>query len=278
MIIDAHQHFWNFDPVRDSWINEEMKTLKRDFLPEELNDIYSANKIDGCIAVQADQSTDETNFLLSLAEKYPFIKGIVGWIDPSSKFFRDELNVYKSASKLKGFRNIIQGEDDSRFFTNKFFLEGMSILQDTRFTYDVLIYHYQLAAAIRFTERFPDQKFMLDHCAKPDIKNGNIKNWKREIKIIAENPNIYCKLSGLITEADWKTWHYQQISPYLEIAGEYFGTDRLCFGSDWPVCLLAGKYEQMLDIINTFTLQISTKEKEKVMGWNAVKFYQLSSI
>ncbi len=276
MIIDAHQHFWKFDPVRDSWINDDMKILRRDFLPDELKEIYTNNKVDGCIAVQADQSDRETAFLLELADKHSFIKGVVGWIDIASRDFRDKLNEYRSFKALKGFRNIIQGEDDSRYFTNKLFLEGFSVLQESPYTYDILVYHYQLPAAIKFAERFPDQKFMLDHCAKPDIKNGSIKNWKRDIRIIAEHPGMYCKLSGLVTEADWNKWNYQQISPYLEIAGEYFGTDRLCFGSDWPVCLLAAKYEKVLEIINTFCRQVSEKEKEKIFSGNAISFYQLT--
>jgi len=276
MIIDAHQHFWKFDPVRDSWINDEMALLKRDFLPDDLKKIYTANKVDGCVAVQADQSAEETNFLLSLAAEHSFIKGVVGWIDFSSKNIREDLHGYRGVRALKGFRNIIQGEDDGRYFTNNLFHEGFSALKDSRFTYDILIYHHQLPSAIRFAEKFPDQKFMLDHCAKPDIKNGSIKNWKRDIRILAENPKIFCKLSGLVTEADWRKWHYQQISPYLEIAGEYFGTDRLCFGSDWPVCLVAAKYEKVLDIINTFCRQVSETERNKILSGNAISFYQLT--
>ncbi len=276
MIIDAHQHFWKYEPARDSWINEKMKILKRDFLPEELEKIYTANNIDGCITVQADQSADETKFLLQLAEQYSFIKGVVGWIDPASGNFREALEKYHSSKALKGFRNIIQGEDDSRYFTNKLFLDGFSFLQGRRFTYDILIYHYQLPSAIRFAEKFPDQKFILDHCAKPDIKNGSLKTWKRDIRIIAENPNMYCKLSGLVTEADWQKWNYQEISPYLDIAGEYFGTDRLCFGSDWPVCLLAAGYDKVLDIVHTFLRQVSETEREKILSGNAITFYQLS--
>jgi L-fuconolactonase len=276
MIIDAHQHFWKYDPVRDSWINEEMSLLKRDFLPVDLKKIYTANKVDGCVAVQADQSAEETKFLLALASEHKFIKGVVGWMDFTSQNIREELHDYHDTHALKGFRNVIQGEDDSRYFTNKQFLEGISILHQSRFTYDILIYHYQLPSAIRFTERFPDQKFMLDHCAKPGIKNGNIKNWKRDIRIMAEHPNVYCKLSGLVTEADWHKWHYQQISPYLEIAGEYFGTERLCFGSDWPVCLLAARYEKVLDIINTFCRQVSDTERNKILSGNAISFYQLT--
>ncbi len=275
MIIDAHQHFWKYDPVRDSWITDEMAVLKKDFLPKDLSAIYEAKNIEGCVAVQADQSKEETNFLLELASQHDVIKGVVGWIDPSSRNFRDELQAYDKANHLKGFRNIIQGEDDDRYFTNKFFLEGFSLLQQSRFTYDILIYHHQLPAAIRFTERFPDQKFIVDHCAKPAIKHAQIKQWKKDMKVMAENPNVYCKLSGLVTEADWKGWNYQQISPYLDIAGEYFGTDRLCFGSDWPVCLLAAKYEKVLEVITNFCRQVSEIEKEKIWAGNAIKFYQL---
>jgi L-fuconolactonase len=276
MIIDAHQHFWNYDPVRDSWINDDMAVLKRDFLPDELKETFSKNNVDGCIAVQADQSAEETMFLLQLGERHTFIKAVVGWIDPSSRNFPDELNAYRSFSLLKGFRNVIQGQDDNRYFTNKLFLEGFSLLHESRYTYDLLVYHGQLPSAIKFSEKYPDQKFILDHCGKPDIKNSSIKHWKRDIRIIAENPNMYCKLSGLVTEADWSHWNYQQISPYLEIAGEYFGTDRLCFGSDWPVCLLAAKYEKVLDIINAFCRQVTDTEREKIFSGNAISFYQLT--
>lgn len=275
MIIDAHQHFWKYDPKRDSWINDEMTILKKDFLPAHLQKIYSSNNIDGCIAVQADQSMEETDFLLDLAEKNDFIKGVVGWIDPASLKFRETLNSYESNKALKGFRNIIQGEDDDRYFKNSLFLHGFSLLQQTRFCYDLLIYHQQLPSAIRFVERFPDQRFMLDHCAKPPIKQASIKKWKTDIKILAENPNMYCKLSGLVTEADWSKWDYHQISPYLEIAGEYFGTERICFGSDWPVCLLAASYEKVLGIIDRFCQQVSATERENIWSGNAIKFYQL---
>jgi L-fuconolactonase len=276
MIIDAHQHFWQYNPLQQSWINEEMSLIKRDFFPDELKEIYAANQVEGCVAVQADQSIQETSFLLELASQYSFIKGIVGWIDPASKNFRAEIETFTKNPALKGFRNIIQGEPDEIYFTNKAFNEGFSYLQNFHFTYDVLIYHDQLPAAIKFTERYPDQKFILDHCAKPDIRGQSIKNWKRDIRIISGNPNMYCKLSGLVTEGDWKNWTYQEISPYLEIVAEYFGTGRICFGSDWPVCLLAGKYEMILDIIKKFTLQVNEKEREKTFSGNAIYFYQLN--
>jgi L-fuconolactonase len=238
--------------------------------------IYSTNKVDGCVAVQADQSAGETEFLLELARKHSFIRGVVGWIDPCSKNFLDQMQVYEKIQHLKGFRNIIQGEPDEKYFTNKDFIEGFSYLQNSRFTYDVLVYHHQLPAAINFTELFPDQKFILDHCGKPDIKGRSIKNWKRDIRILSGNPNMYCKLSGLVTEADWRNWTYQEISPYLEIVAEYFGTERICFGSDWPVCLLAGKYEMILELISKFLQQVSEKEREQIFSGNTINFYQLN--
>ena len=276
MIIDAHQHFWIYDPVRDSWITDEMSLIRKDFLPEDLIKIYSSNKVEGCIAVQADQSASETLFLLELAMKHPFIKGVVGWIDHLSKNFPEELQDYSKNTKLKGFRNIIQGQPDEKYFTNRNFIEAFRNFQANDFTYDILIYHNQLPAAIRFSERFPDQKFILDHCAKPDIKWKSIKNWKKDIRILSGNPKMYCKLSGLVTEADWKKWTYEEISPYLEIAAEYFGTDRIIFGSDWPVCLLAGNYERVLDLIKRFTLQVTEKERENIFSGNAIQFYQLN--
>ncbi len=275
MRIDAHQHFWKFDPVKDSWITDDMKDIQRDFLPAELLSEINAQKIDGTIAVQAAESENETRFLLELAEENDFIKGVVGWIDLKNELLDAQLQEWKKFPKLKGFRTITQGKPDDLFFKNKAFQKGIRHLTEHRLTYDLLVYHDQLPAAIQFTERFPDQAFILDHIGKPAIVAGEIKRWKENIRVLSQHPRTFCKLSGLVTEANWKKWRYEDLSPYLEIAGEYFGADRLCFGSDWPVCLLSGSYSEVTDIITRFLKQLDQGEREKIWGANAANFYQL---
>ena len=275
-IIDSHVHFWNYDPIRDAWITEKMAVIKKNFTPEHLQKEFEINQVEGCVAVQADETNYETNFLLSHAKKNPFVKGVVGWIDLTDKSVADLLYDYSKEPLIKGFRNVIQGEPDEKYFQNKEFRVGMKRLQRYGFTYDLLIYHNQLPSAIAFTEKYPDQHFMLDHIAKPDIRNKQWKVWKDDIRELAKNPNIYCKVSGMITEADWKNWKYEDLLPYLEIVAEYFGTDRLCFGSDWPVALVAGKYSEVIQVVRSFLLQVSETEREKVLSVNTKRFYKLN--
>lgn len=275
-IIDSHVHFWNYDPVRDAWITDDMKVIRRNFTPEDAWKVFEPNGVSGCVAVQADESNKETAFLLGLAEKHEFIRGVVGWIDLTLKNTPELLASYSKLPLLKGFRNIIQGQPDEKYFLNKVFREGMKQLQPLGYTYDVLVYHDQLPQAIAFTEKYPDQRFMLDHIAKPDIKNRQWKKWKEDIHEIAKNPNMFCKVSGMVTEADWKQWRYEDLLPYLEIVAEYFGVDRLCFGSDWPVALLAGKYEEVLGVLRTFSLQVSAPDREKLFSGNTSLFYKLN--
>ena len=273
--IDAHIHFWNYDPVRDSWITEEMAVIRRNFTPKDAQKVFAENDVAGCIAVQADQSDHETHYLLQLARENDFIKGVVGWVDFTADQIEEQLHAYKKEPLLKGFRHIIQGQTDEAYFTNKAFIRYMSLLAPLGFTYDVLIYHDQLPQAIRFTEKYPDQRFILDHIAKPAIRHKAWKQWKEDIKELARNPNMYCKLSGMITEADWKQWQYQDLVPYMEIAAEYFGTDRLCFGSDWPVALVAGSYAEVVQVVRQFMAQVPKEAREKVMAGNTATFYKL---
>jgi len=274
--IDSHVHFWNYDPASHAWINESMAAIRRDFLPEDASRIFEEHRVDGCVAVQADTTEKETEFLLSLARKNSLIKGVVGWVDLLSKDLENKLAEYKGERLLKGFREIIQGFPDEQFLNNKGFREGLGKLASFGFTFDLLIYHYQLPATIRFVEKYPDQKFILDHIAKPDIKSGEWKKWKEGMKELARHPHMYCKISGMITEADWNRWHYDQLRPYMEIAAECFGTQRICFGSDWPVCLVAGEYGRVLSVMTSFLEQVSPGEREQVMSGNINLFYNLS--
>lgn len=275
-ILDAHVHFWSYDPARDTWITEDMQVLRRDFQPGDTRKIFEPNGIAGCVAVQADEREKETEFLLTLGERYDMIRGVVGWVDLNDPNAEEKLAAYKGRSLLKGFRNIIQGQPDDRFFLNRDFRQGMKLLSPMGYTYDLLVYHDQMPQAIAFTERFPDQMFMLDHIGKPDIRNRQWKKWKQDIREISRNPNLFCKVSGLVTEADMKQWHYEDLLPYLEIVAEHFGMDRLCYGSDWPVCLLAGTYEEVLGAIRRFSLQVSEQEREKLFHTNTAGFYKLN--
>lgn len=275
MRIDAHQHFWQYDPVRHSWISDEMSVIRNDFGPAELRPILQELNIDGTVAVQADETDAETAYLLKLAAENDFIKAVVGWIDLKTEGLNERLEAHKGKSKLVGFRAIMQGQPDETYLKNPLFTSNVRELAKHRYTYDLLVFHHQLTSLIRFTDQLPDNKLILDHIAKPDIKNNNIKDWKENIRILAGNPNIYCKLSGIITEADFKRWSYDQIIPYIESAAEYFGTDRICFGTDWPVCLVAGSYKQVYEIIQKFSLQLDEQEREKLFGLNTATFYNI---
>jgi L-fuconolactonase len=275
MKIDAHQHFWRYDEKRDTWITPEMAVLKRDFLPDELCAELQANGIDACVAVQARQSEDETHFLLELADRFPAIGGVVGWVDLRADNLRERLEYFAQFRKLRGFRHIVQSETDDRFLLQREFLRGIGMLEEFGFTYDILIYSRHLPAAIEFVEKFPGQNFALDHLAKPEIKSGEIKEWATQVKPLARAPNVWCKLSGLITEADWKRWQTEAIRPYLDVVLECFGTKRLMFGSDWPVCLLAGSYRQVKQMIEDYLADLSECERELVFGANACRFYGL---
>jgi L-fuconolactonase len=274
MKIDSHVHFWKYNKKRDAWITNDMKILQQDYLPEHLALSFKRNEIDGCIAVQADQSELETHFLVELAKTHKIIKGVVGWIDLQADNVEERLQYFSQFSIIKGYRHIVQGEPDA-FLLRKKFQHGISLLKQYDYTYDILIYPKQLKPTLEFVSKFPDQKFIIDHCAKPDIKNKDIDDWKLLIKQAAEFPNVYCKLSGLLTEAKWKEWGAGDFYPYLDVVFEAFGTDRLLFGSDWPVILLSGIYVQWKSLLEKYMEQFAIEDKENVFGMNAVSFYNL---
>jgi len=274
MRIDAHQHFWNYDPVRDSWMDDSMGILKRDYLPEDIQKHLNQNKIDGCVSVQAGQSEDETTFLLHEAGKHTFIKGVVGWVDLQNSKVADRLEHFKSYSKFCGVRHIVQAEPTG-FMLKPEFKEGLRAVHRHKLTYDILIYPHQLDDALKICEEFPDNKLIIDHLAKPIIKKKEIDRWADQMLDIGCNKNVYCKLSGLVTEGNWQGWHEDDFKPYLDIASEAFGEDRLVFGSDWPVCLLAAEYAQVLSIIENYLAGSSEITRTKIMGLNAIKFYSL---
>jgi L-fuconolactonase len=277
MKIDSHQHFWRYDAARDAWITDSMALLKRDFLPEHLAPELVANGIDASIAVQTDQSEAETMFLLDLAEKNKLIAGIVGWVDLLSPGFGERLEHFSHFPKLRGFRHIAQAEPDDRFLARENFVKGIAQLRAFAFTYDILIYPRQLPAALELAGRLPEQPFVIDHLAKPEIKSGKTAPWAAHIREMAQNKNVFCKLSGLVTEADCKHWNADDFKPYLDVVFDAFGVERLMFGSDWPVCLLASTYSQVKQLIDGYMEKYPQRDKEKIFGGNAARFYGLKS-
>lgn len=275
MKIDAHQHFWIYNKEEYSWIDDDMKALRRDFLPEDLFPELEKKGYVGSVAVQASQSEQENGFLLDLAGKYSFIKGVVGWIDLQADDVQEKLEKLVNNKRFKGVRHIVQSEPDPEFLLRPKFLRGIRHLKNFNLTYDILIYPPQLKVAADFVSRFPDQKFVLDHLAKPYIKDQKINKWAEDIKLLASFPNVYAKISGLVTEASWSSWKKKDFQPYLDVALEAFGAGRLLIGSDWPVCLVAGTYSEVIDLAEAFISDLSLEEQNKITGENAIEFYNL---
>lgn len=277
MKIDSHQHFWRYDAVRDAWITDSMAVLKRDFMPEHLGVELVANGINASIAVQAAPSENDTKFLLDLAEKNSRVAGVVGWVDLLSSRVGERLEYFSHFSKLRGFRHIVQAEPDDRFLVRENFVKAVAQLRAFGFTYDILIYPRQLPAAIDLVARLPQQYFVIDHCAKPEVKSGKLSPWAAQMREIAQHKNVFCKVSGLVTEADWKHWKAKDFKPYLDVIFGAFGTERLMFGSDWPVCLLAGTYGRVKQLIEDYVKGFSPADTEKIFGGNAARFYGLQT-
>jgi len=273
--IDAHQHFWKFDPVRDSWITDDMAVIQRDFMPADLEPLLQKHALDGCVVVQSDQSEEETLFQLDNATQHAFIKGVVGWTDLRAAALGTRLSEYSQYNKLKGFRHVLQGEEDRALMLSPAFKSGIAALQQYGFTYDILIFPDQLRYSRELVAAFPDQPFVIDHIAKPRIKDGIVDGWKEDMQAIASYENVYCKISGMVTEADWKNWKEADFRPYLDTIVEAFGTKRILFGSDWPVCQVAGGYDRMMGIVKKYFASFSADEQALFFGGNAINFYQL---
>lgn len=273
--IDAHQHFWQFDPVRDSWITPEMEAIRRDFGPADLEPLLRQHHFDGCVAVQSEQSEAHNDFLLALAGGHPFVRGIVGWVDLQAHNVRDRLAHYRQFPLVKGFRHVLQGEPDRALMLQPRFRQGIAALGEWGYTYDLLIYPDQLQYVPELVKAFPDQRFVIDHLAKPLIKAGAIAQWKKEMVAVAEFGNVYCKVSGMVTEADWHDWKYDDFAPYLDVVVEAFSPRRIMFGSDWPVCLVAASYDRMLQVVTGYFASFSEEQQNDVFGHTAAAFYQL---
>ena len=276
MTIDAHQHFWHYDPVRDGWITGDMATIQRDFLPADLEPVLKQNGIDGCVAVQASQSETETEFLVNLAQNYDIVKGVVGWVDLQSDALADRLEYFSQFDAIKGYRHVAQAEPDD-FLMRPSVVQGIRTLADFGLTYDILIYPSQLKAALHLVRAVPEVNFVIDHLAKPYVTKREINRWSNFMTEIAKNRNVSCKLSGMVTEADWHNWSKKDFFPYLDVAFEHFGPDRLLFGSDWPVCLVAADYTQVKTLVEDYLAPWGEEVRAKVFGENALSFYHLTT-
>ena len=272
--IDTHQHFWMYDPAEYEWIDDRMTPLRRDFLPDEARREMDGIGVRACVAVQARQTLDETSWLLGLADRFPFIAGVVGWIDLQSPDVDAELERFADHPRLVGIRHIVQGEADG-FLERPAFLDGIARLAPLNLAYDILVYARQLAAAIPFARAFPRQRFVLDHLGKPDIRGQGYQAWRGQLDQLAELPNVCCKLSGLVTEADWGSWTPAQLRPYLDAALESFGAERLMVGSDWPVCTLAGTYKDVIGVTLDAIGEYSVAEQQRMLGGTARDFWRL---
>lgn len=274
--IDAHQHFWRFHPDEHRWIDDRMAVLRRDFMPDELRCELAGAGIDATIAVQVRQSLEETEWLLALADQYPFIAGVVGWLDLQADDIAERLAQATSHRKLVGVRHIVQSEQDERFMLRPAFVRGVAALGVHDLVYEILIYPRHLGVAAELVARSGGQRFVLDHLAKPDIAGGGLRPWARDLARVAAAPNVSCKLSGLVTEARWDGWTPEDLRPYLDVAFECFGFERLMGGSDWPVCLLAASYQRTMAVVADYLAPRPAVEQDAVLGGNAQRVWRLS--
>jgi L-fuconolactonase len=275
MKIDAHHHFWNYDPVAYGWLDDSMKSLRRDFLPEHLRQETAGTGIDGVISVQARQTAEETRWLLDFADQNDFIKGVVGWVELVSPGVRQELARFAANKKLKAVRHVVQGEPADDFILRTDFNRGISALREFDLRYDILIFERHLPATIQFVDLHPEQVFILDHIAKPGIKANELSPWEENLRELAKRQNVCCKISGMVTEADFKNWTEAQLRPYFDVALEAFGPKRLMFGSDWPVCLAACGYARWHAVVRGWIAELSPDEQARILGGTAVEAYKL---
>ena len=274
MRVDAHQHFWRYDPQQYPWIGADT-SLARDHLPESLADELRRCQLDGCVAVQARQSFEETQWLLELSDQAPIIHGVVGWVDLRSERVAEQLEQASQHPKLVGVRHVVQDEPEDNFMLGHEFQRGIAALAEFDLTYDILIYPRQLPAALRLAANFPDQPFVVDHLAKPLIKDAVLEPWASEIRDLAKHPHVMCKVSGMITEAKHKDWQPAEFVPYLDVVLHAFGPERLIFGSDWPVALLSGTYQQAYELAHEYFKPLGADAERKIFGENACRFYGL---
>ena len=275
--IDAHQHFWRYDPAEYDWIDTPLAALRRDFLPADLEPELRGAGFDACVAVQARQTVEETRWLLELADRHAFIAGVVGWIDLRAPDVRAQLEPFAGRPKLVGLRHIVQAEPDDRFLLRPEFLRGVAALRDFGLAYDILIYPRHLPAAVEFAQRLEGHRLVLDHLGKPDIRRAEIQEWRRDLRALSACGHVMAKLSGLVTEADWRGWTPDGMRPYLDVAFECFGWERLMIGSDWPVCTVAADYGRTMRVVTDYMRGRPSREQDAVLGGNAERLWQLDA-
>ncbi len=275
--IDSHQHFWVYHKDELSWINKQMIFIKNNYLPEDLQKEMEKTGVNGSIVIQTRKTLEETRWLLKLSRENDFIKGVVGWVDLLSDRVEENIIEFTGLPKFVGVRHAIQDEPNIDFMLRKDFLRGLAYVQDYGLTFDLLVRPQHLKTTAEMVSKLPELKFVLNHLGKPDIKNGTKEPWATDLKSLAKFKNVYCKLSGMVTEADWNKWKPQDFYPYLDVAYESFGPDRLMIGSDWPVCLVAGSYQEVLDIYFEFLSQFPSEARNKITSENCLDFYAIKT-
>lgn len=276
MRIDSHQHFWHYSPQSHAWLSDDMAVLRRDFMPPELEPQLQAEGVDGTVAVQVGQTNTETQFLLGLSDVYPFIRGVVGWVDLRAPELQSTLAELVGHRRFKGVRHIVQSEPPG-FLADPTFRAGVATLAGFDLSYDVLVYAHQLAEAVDFARALPDVRMVLNHLGKPPIRKAELEPWRTQLRRLAELPNVCCKLSGLVTEAAWSSWQPRELLPFIDAAVECFGCERLLVGSDWPVCTLAGSYADVMNVFRVYFSGFSAAERAAIFGGNAARAYRISA-
>lgn len=278
MHIDSHQHFWQYTPTEHVWMDDRMGVLKKNFLPGDLQPLLGRIGFDGSVVVQARQNLEETQWLLDLADQHPFIRGVVGWVDLRSPEVTDELKRFSKHAKLVGVRHVVHDEPDDNFMLGEAFQNGIAQLEKFDLAYDLLLFPKHLPVAVSLVENFPDQRFILDHIAKPDIAHQQMSPWKEDLSALAAFPNVACKLSGMATETAWKQWKPEEFYPYIDAVIELFGADRVMIGSDWPVCTLSGEYPSVMNIVIDYLQTFSSDIQERILGRNCTRWYRLPDL
>ncbi len=276
MVIDSHQHFWKYNKAEYGWISEELTVLKRDFLPVDLKPLMAKNTIDGCIAVQARQTIEETEWLLEISDANSAVKGVVGWVPLCTSECSASLDRFSESSNLVGVRHVIHDEVDDDFILRRDFNEGIRELGSRKLVYDILIFEKHLPQTIQFVDQHPNLKFVVDHIAKPKICASKFDSaWAENILELSKRTNVACKLSGMVTEVIDSKWDSHLLKPYFDTVLEAFGPDRLMAGSDWPVCLLRAEYTQWHQTIRSMIKSLSEDEQSNILGLNACRIYNI---
>lgn len=273
--IDAHHHFWKYDPVEYDWISDDMKAIRRSFLPDDLNAEIKRAGVDGVVSVQARQTVEETKVLLGFAQQHDFIRGVVGWVPLTDPKVYTVLDQFAGNKHLKSVRHVIQGEPDEHYILRADFNAGIRVLQHYGLAYDILIFERHLPQTIQFVDKHPHQVFIVDHLAKPRVRENVLSPWRENIHELSKREHVYCKISGLVTEADYHNWTEERLQPYMETVLQAFGPRRVMFGSDWPVCLVACTYQRWFQIVTRLVSKLSPDEQAQVMGGTAIRAYRL---